>query len=206
MYTDGTGSIRRRTAQVEPSSPRELPTLLDARLNTNGVKSLLGISMGSQGAMMLATAIPECTAASRSSAFATRRSTTWAGSASSRRCRRAAATSPTCGARSVARWGRPRQRPERRGTAWHGHLRGGASGVPGKYEDPAASDWFDRVFIGGPMEVLANGCTRLLDARLDELNIRRRSSTRRSASTAGRTGATAAAGMADAGALPRTSV
>ncbi len=33
---------------------QELPTLLDARLNTNGVKSLLGISMGSQGAMMLA--------------------------------------------------------------------------------------------------------------------------------------------------------
>ncbi|MFM1722870.1 MULTISPECIES: alpha/beta hydrolase [Rhodococcus] len=151
---------------------QELPALLDARLNTNGVKSLLGISMGSQGAMMLAHRNPGM----------------YKGIAVFSGCystvddlgRLSVQSTVSSRGGDIANvWG------EVGGPGWVAHdtvlgaeaLRGMdiyvsvASGVPGKYEDPAASDWFDRVFIGGPMEVMANGCTRLLDARLDKLNI-----------------------------------
>ncbi|OQQ26843.1 mycolyltransferase [Prescottella equi] len=151
---------------------QELPTLLDARLNTNGVKSLLGISMGSQGAMMLAHRNPGMY----------RGIAVFSGCYSTVDDLGRLSVQSTVSSRGgdIANvWG------EVGGPGWVAHdtvrnaeaLRGMdiyvsvASGVPGKYEDPAASDWFDRVFIGGPMEVLANGCTRLLDARLDELNI-----------------------------------
>ncbi|WP_433608050.1 alpha/beta hydrolase [Prescottella agglutinans] len=151
---------------------QELPPLLDTRLNTNGVKSLLGISMGSQGAMMLAHRNPGmyrgiavfsgCYSTTDDLGRLTVQSTV-----SSR------------GGDIGNLWGAVG------GPEWAAHdtvrnaeaLRGMdiyvsvGSGVPGQYEDPAASDWFDRVFIGGPMEVAANGCTRILDSRLDELKI-----------------------------------
>ncbi|MFM1729776.1 alpha/beta hydrolase family protein [Prescottella soli] len=151
---------------------QELPPLLDTRLNTNGVKSLLGISMGSQGAMMLAHRNPGmyrgiavfsgCYSATDDLGRLTVQSTV-----SSR------------GGDIANLWG------DVGGPEWAAHdtvrnaeaLRGMdiyvsvGSGVPGQYEDPASSDWFDRVFIGGPMEVAANACTRLLDSRLDNLKI-----------------------------------
>lgn len=173
LYTDwdradpGVGLHKWETFLTE-----ELPPLLDARLNTNGVKSLLGISMGSQGAMMLAHRNPGMY----------RGIAVFSGCYSTVDDLGRLSVQSTVSSRGgdIANlWG------EVGGPGWAAHdtvlnaeaLRGMdvyvsvGSGVPGKYEDPAASDWFDRVFIGGPMEVMANGCTRLLDARLDELNI-----------------------------------
>ncbi|CAM3012591.1 alpha/beta hydrolase family protein [Prescottella defluvii] len=150
----------------------ELPPLLDDRLDTNGVKSLLGISMGSQGAMMLAHRNPGMYSgiAVFSGCYST---TDDLGRLSVQ------ATVSSRGGDIANLWG------EVGGPGWVEHdtvrnaeaLRGMdiyvsvASGVPGKYEDPAASDFYDRVFIGGPMELMANACTRRLDAELDRLEI-----------------------------------
>ncbi|NKZ73488.1 esterase family protein [Rhodococcus hoagii] len=171
MYTDwGPDRSGRRTAQVGNLHHPGAAHAARRPLLHNGVKSLLGISMGSQGAMMLAHRNPGMY----------RGIAVFSGCYSTvddlgRLSVQSTVSSPRGG--DIANvWG------EVGGPGWVAHdsvrnaeaLRGMdiyvsvASGVPGKYEDPAASDWFDGVFIGGPMEVLANGCTRLLDARLDE--------------------------------------
>lgn len=181
MINGGVSSVYTDWDQVDPELglhkwetfiTEELPPLLDAQLHTNGVKSLLGISMGSQGAMMLAHRNPGMYRgiAVFSGCYST---TDDLGRISVQ------ATVSSRGGDPGNMWG------EVGGPGWVAHdtvrnaeaLRGMdiyvsvGSGVPGQYEDPAASDWFDRVFIGGPMEATANACTRRLDARLDKLGI-----------------------------------
>jgi len=173
MYTDwdrpdpGVGLHKWETFITE-----ELPPLLDTRLRTNGVKSLLGISMGSQGAMMLAHRHPGMY--SGIAVFSGCYSTT-----DDLGRLTVQSTVSSRGGDIANLWG------EVGGPEWAAHdtlrnaeaLRGMdiyvsvGSGVPGPYEDPAKSDWFDRVFIGGPMEVAANACTHELDARLSQLKI-----------------------------------
>lgn len=150
----------------------ELPPLLDARLHTNGDKSLLGISMGAQGAMMLAHRHPGMYRgiAVFSGCYST---TDDLGRISVQ------STISSRGGDITNVWG------EVGGPEWAAHdtvlgaegLRGMdiyvsvATGIPGEYEVPGAPDFVDRVFIGGPIEVMANGCTQRLQARLDRLAI-----------------------------------
>ncbi|QCQ92798.1 alpha/beta hydrolase [Rhodococcus sp. SGAir0479] len=173
LYTDwdrvdpGVGLHKWETFVTE-----ELPPLLDTRLRTNGVKSLLGASMGAQGAMMLAHRHPEMFRgiAAFSGCYST---VDDLGRISVQ------STVSSRGGDPANLWG------EIGGPEWVAHdsvrnaeaLRGKdiyvsvASGLPGRYEDPDASDWSDRVFIGGPIEFLANGCTHRLDAALRKLRI-----------------------------------
>ncbi|RDI19410.1 S-formylglutathione hydrolase FrmB [Rhodococcus sp. AG1013] len=150
----------------------ELPPLLDTRLHTNGDKSLLGISMGSQGAMMLAHRNPGMYRgiAVFSGCYST---TDDLGRASVQ------ATVSSRGGDPGNLWG------EVGGPEWAAHdtvrnaeqLRGMdiyvsvSTGIPGKYEELGSPDFVDRVFIGGPMEAVANACTHRLDAQLDKLKI-----------------------------------
>ncbi|MFD4295469.1 alpha/beta hydrolase [Rhodococcus sp. NPDC058532] len=150
----------------------ELPPLLDARLRTNGVKSLLGISMGAQGAMMLAHRHPGMYRgiAAMSGCYSTmddvgKLSVLW--------------TISSRGGDPVNAWG------EVGGPGWAAHdsVRGAEAlrgmdiflsvmpGSPGRYETPDIPDYQDRVTVGATIEASANACTRRLDARLDDLGI-----------------------------------
>ncbi|MGW0041390.1 alpha/beta hydrolase [Rhodococcus sp. NPDC003348] len=149
----------------------ELPPLMDARLKTNGVKSLLGVSMGAQGAMMLAHRHPGM----------------YRGIAVLSGCY---STMDDVGRLSVletisSRGGDPANIwGEIGGPGWVAHdsvlgaegLRGmeiyasAMTGVPGRHED-ADSVLTDRVLIGGPIEAASNTCTRRLQSRLRELGI-----------------------------------
>lgn len=173
MYTDwdriddGVGLHKWETFITEELSP-----LLDARLHTNGVKSLLGASMGAQGAMMLAHRHPEMYRgiAVFSGCYST---VDDLGRISVQ------STVSSRGGDPANMWG------EVGGPEWVAHdsvrnaeaLRGKdiyvsvASGLPGRYEDPESSAWFDRVFIGGPIEFMANGCTHRLESKLKQLKI-----------------------------------
>lgn len=150
----------------------ELPPLLDARLNTTGVKSLLGVSMGAQGAMMLAHRHPGL----------------YRGIAVLSGCY---STMDDVGRLSVletisSRGGDPANIwGEIGGPGWAEHdtiegaeaLRGmdiyvsAMTGIPGRHEAAAGVDLVDRVVIGGAIEAASNTCTRRLQARLKDLDI-----------------------------------
>ncbi|MET4613603.1 diacylglycerol O-acyltransferase/trehalose O-mycolyltransferase [Rhodococcus sp. PvR044] len=150
----------------------ELSPLMDARLKTNGVKSLMGASMGAQGAMMLATRHPEMYRgiAVFSGCYST---TDGLGRLS------VLATVSSRGGDPANVWG------EFAGPEWAAHdslrnaeaLRGKdiyvsvASGLPGRYETPDLADYSRRVVIGGSIEAAANACTHRLQSRLRDLNI-----------------------------------
>ncbi|MFE3292220.1 alpha/beta hydrolase [Rhodococcus sp. NPDC059234] len=151
---------------------RELPPLLDARLKTNGVKSLLGASMGAQGAMMLAHRHPEMFRgiAVFSGCYST---TDDVGRLSVQ------ATVSSRGGDPANLWGSVG------GPGWAAHdslrnaeaLRGKdiyvsvASGLPGRYETPGMPDYADRVLVGGSIEAAANACTHRFQSRLGALGI-----------------------------------
>ncbi|WP_305092987.1 alpha/beta hydrolase family protein [Prescottella sp. R16] len=173
MYTDwdridpGVGLHKWETFITE-----ELPPLMEERLKSNGVKSLLGISMGSQGAMMLAHRHPGMYRgiAVFSGCYST---TDDLGRLSVQ------STVSSRGGDPANMWG------EIGGPDWAAHdtvrnvdaLRGmdiyvsTATGIPGEYEVPSASDFLDRVFIGGPIEMMSNACTQRLDAALSRAKV-----------------------------------
>ncbi|MFC9789016.1 alpha/beta hydrolase [Rhodococcus sp. NPDC127528] len=151
---------------------RELPPLLDARLKTNGVKSLLGASMGAQGAMMLAHRHPEMFRgiAVFSGCYST---TDDLGRISVQ------STVSSRGGDPGNLWGAVG------GPGWAAHdsvrnaeaLRGKdiyvsvASGLPGRYETPGMSGYAERVLVGGSIEAAANACTQRFQSRLGDLGI-----------------------------------
>jgi S-formylglutathione hydrolase FrmB len=150
----------------------ELAPLLDARLKTNGVKSLLGASMGAQGAMMLAHRHPEMFRgiAVFSGCYST---TDDLGRISVQ------ATVSSRGGDPANLWGVVG------GPGWAAHdslrnaeaLRGKdiyvsvASGLPGRYETPGIPDYGDRVLVGGSIEAASNACTHRFQSRLTDLGI-----------------------------------
>ncbi|TQF68997.1 esterase family protein [Rhodococcus spelaei] len=173
MYTDwdridpGVGLHKWETFITE-----ELPPLLDTRLKTNGVKSLLGASMGAQGAMMLAHRHPEMYRgiATFSGCYST---TDDLGRISVQ------ATVSSRGGDPANIWGQVG------GPGWAAHdslrnaeaLRGKdiyvsvASGLAGRYETPGMADYSDRVLVGGSIEAAANACTHRMQSRLEDLGI-----------------------------------
>lgn len=151
---------------------KELPPLLDARLKTNGVKSLMGASMGAQGAMMLAHRYPEMYRgiAAFSGCYSTKDDV---GRLSVQ------ATVSSRGGDPANLWG------EVGGPRWAEHdsvrnaeaLRGKdiyisvASGAPGRYETPDIADYTERLVVGGSIEAMANVCTRKLQSELKNQHI-----------------------------------
>lgn len=149
----------------------ELPPLLDARLKTNGAKSLLGLSMGAQGAMMLAHRHPGMYRgiAAMSGCYSTTDDV-------GRMC--VQQTISSRGGDPANIWG------EIGGQGWADHdtvrhaeaLRGmdiyvsSMTGIPGRYETPE-SDLFNRVVIGGPIEAVSRLSTLRLQSTLKELDI-----------------------------------
>ncbi|MFD1812696.1 alpha/beta hydrolase [Rhodococcus gannanensis] len=150
---------------------QELPPLLDARLNTNGVKSLLGLSMGAQGAMMLAHRHPGMYQgiAVMSGCYSTTDDV-------GRMCVQQTISSRGGDAANI--WG------EIGGPGWTAHdtvlnaeaLRGmdiyvsSMTGIPGRYETPE-SNLFDRIVIGGPIEAVSRMSTERLQSKLRSLGI-----------------------------------
>lgn len=152
---------------------RELPPLINAKFNGNGVNAVMGISMGAEAAMMLATRRPALysAVAAHSGCFSMG---TDVGQAQAR------ATVASYQGEPDNMFGRPDD-PE-----WLAHdvmlhaeaLRGKAiylsvgSGLPGQYDVPDSNpDYASAISVGGPLEAATNVCTQRLAARLIELNI-----------------------------------
>lgn len=150
----------------------ELPPLIDGVFDGNGNNAIVGPSMGAQAAMMLAVRAPE-----RYRAVAA-----YSG------CYSAADDFGQAQIRSVVgsfggdadnMFGPPDD------PAWAAHdvlayadaLRGKAiylsagSGLPGRHENPANPDLVPSTVIGGPLEAVTAGCTRVLAGRLADLGI-----------------------------------
>lgn len=151
---------------------RELPPLIDARFNGNGVQSIAGLSMGAQSAMMLAFRNPEL----------------YSGVAAYSGCYE---TDNVFGFAQMGliiasyngdinnMWGSLGD-PD-----WAAHdvfrhaeqLRGKdiyvstATGLPGSNETLDNPDLLNLVVVGGALEAVSYACTRNLDARLSSLNI-----------------------------------
>lgn len=181
MINGGVGSLYTDWDRADPGVglhkwetfiTEELPPLIDAALDTNGVQSIAGNSMGAQGAMMLAHRNPGLYrgVAAMSGCYST---TDLLGSLS---------TKWTVQSRNGApenMWGRFGQ------PGWAAHdtmihaeqLRGmdiylsANSGLPGKDETLETPNLFDRILIGGSLEALSNSCTRAFDQRLRDLDI-----------------------------------
>lgn len=150
----------------------ELPPLVDAEFDGNGRDGVAGLSMGAQSAMMLASRNPDfySAVAAYSGCFT---SAEPAGQASMR------AIVSAFGGNADNMFGGPLD-PD-----WAAHdvlvnaeaLRGQAiyvsvgTGLPGPHEAfQTAEDW-DRVIVGGAIEVGANYCTHRLDDKLRSLAI-----------------------------------
>lgn len=181
MINGGVGSLYTDWNEIDPGVglhkwetfiTQELPPLIDAEFGTNGVQSILGNSMGAQGAMMLAHRNPGMYKgiAVMSGCYSTmdplgNTSAQW--TVSSRN------GDPT------NMWG-PVGSPQ-----WEAHdsvinaeaLRGmdiylsTNSGLVGRHEDFSDPNILDRIFIGGGLELAANFCTQIMDERLQDLNI-----------------------------------
>ncbi len=151
---------------------QELPPLMDAEFDGNGRNGVAGLSMGAQSAMMLASRNPEL----------------YSAVAAYSGCFTAAEPAGQVGMRAIVSafggdadnmFGGPLD-PD-----WAAHdvlvnaeaLRGQAiyvsvgTGLPGRHESYRnAQDW-DRVIVGGAIEMGANYCTHLLDQKLRSLAI-----------------------------------
>lgn len=151
---------------------QELPPLIDARFNGNGVQSIAGLSMGAHSAMMLAFRNPAL----------------YSGVAAFSGCYE---TANPIGFAQMGliiasydgdinnMWG-PLGGPD-----WAAHdvfrhaeqLRGTdiyistATGLPGYNETPDNPELFSLLAMGGPLEAVSYACTRNLDARLSSLSI-----------------------------------
>ncbi|MCJ0902535.1 alpha/beta hydrolase family protein [Rhodococcus sp. ARC_M6] len=158
--------------QWETFITKELPSLIDNELNTNGVNAIAGNSMGAQAAMMLAHRNP--TLYGGVAAFSGCYSTT---DAIGRLSVQLTASHQSGDPANI--WG------EFGNDTWKAHdsvinaeaLRGKqiylsvADGTPGPHEDPADADYAQAVVVGGPIEVGSNRCTKTMEDRLNELDI-----------------------------------
>lgn len=181
LINGGVGSLYTDWEEIDPGVglhkwetfiTEELPPLIDAELQTNGVQSIAGNSMGAQGAMMLAHRNPGLYRgiAVMSGCYSTmdplgNTSAQW--TVSSRH------------GDPANMWG------EIGGPGWAEHdtvlnaesLRGMDiymsvnSGLAGRYETPDTANLLDRLAIGGGLELASNLCTQVLDAKLIELGI-----------------------------------
>lgn len=148
----------------------ELPGLIDAKLKTNGVNAIAGNSMGAQSAVMLAHRNPELY--SGVAAFSGCYST------SDPLGRLVVQTTVTSqGGDPTNLWSDPD------GPEWVSHdsvrnaeqLRGKpiylsvSNGLPGEFEE--GSDDVRRLYLGGAIEGATNVCTRIFQARLEQLDI-----------------------------------
>ncbi|MCW0193235.1 MAG: esterase family protein [Rhodococcus sp.] len=150
----------------------ELPPLINARLKTNGINAIAGNSMGAMGAMMLAQRFPDMY----------RGVAVFSGCYSTMDPLGRTAVQATISSRSgdpANIWGVPG------GPEWEAHdslinaekLRGKeiyvstANGRPGSDETLQTPELLERLVIGGGIEVAAHACTKMFDARLQELKI-----------------------------------
>ncbi|RVW08143.1 esterase family protein [Prescottella agglutinans] len=148
----------------------ELPPLVDAKLNTNGVNAIAGISMGAQSAMMLTHRHPDLYqgVAGMSGCYST----------SDPLGRLIVQTTVTSqGGDPANMWTDPE------GPEWVAHdsvrnaerLRGKpiylsvSNGLPGQFEE--GSDDTRRLVLGGTIEAGSNVCTRIFESRLRQLDI-----------------------------------
>ncbi|MFD4431733.1 alpha/beta hydrolase [Nocardia sp. NPDC058497] len=159
------------TYQWETFLTRELPPLLDATYHGNGTKAVAGLSMGAQGAFMLAARNPGDFAAV--AGFSGCYTSTGLGEAQLR------AVVASMGGNADNMFG-PSGDPN-----WAAHdviahaesLRSTAvylsagTGVPGTHDTTGNPAVLDAVVFGGPLESGASLCTRRLAARLDALGI-----------------------------------
>ncbi|WP_280468430.1 alpha/beta hydrolase [Nocardia cyriacigeorgica] len=151
---------------------KELPPLIDARFQGNGRNALMGVSMGAEGAMMLAVREPQLyTAIAAHSGCYTSGSDL--GQAQVR------AVIATYKGNPNNMFGAPDD------PAWLAHdvtrraeaLRGKAiylsagSGVPGKYDVPGNPELITAIGFGSPLEAGTTTCTRRLVDRLNTLGI-----------------------------------
>ncbi|WP_405487799.1 alpha/beta hydrolase [Nocardia sp. NBC_00511] len=160
------------TNRWETFLTRELPPLLDARFDGDGMNGLEGVSMGAEAAMMLAFRDPGLyrAVAAHSGCYAM---SSDFGQAQAR------AVVGTYGGDPDNMFG-PSDDPQ-----WAAHdvlahaeaLRGKAiylsagSGLPGEHDSPANPDFRSSVLFGGPIEAGAAMCTRQLADRLGQLGI-----------------------------------
>ncbi|MGO4200536.1 alpha/beta hydrolase [Rhodococcus sp. TAF43] len=179
LLNGGQGSLYTDWDQADPELglnkwesfiAEELPPLIDAKLNTDGVNAIAGNSMGAQSAMMLAHRYPDL----------------YSGAAAFSGCY---STSDPLGRLVVqttvtSRSGDPANMwTDPSGPEWLSHdtvrnaekLRGKqiylsvATGLPGAHE--AGSGDVRRLLLGGVIEGASNVCTRILETRLDQLKI-----------------------------------
>ncbi|MCW2871915.1 MAG: Diacylglycerol O-acyltransferase [Streptomyces oryziradicis] len=160
------------TNRWETFLTRELPPLLDARFEGNGVNGLTGVSMGAEGAMMLAVRHPDLYRAIGAHSGCYAMSSDF-GQAQAR------AVVGTFGGDPDNMFG-PSDDPQ-----WAEHdvvihaeaLRGktiylsSGSGIPGEHDGPTNPDARQAILFGGPLEAGADMCTRQLADRLGQLGI-----------------------------------
>ncbi|QCQ90396.1 alpha/beta hydrolase [Rhodococcus sp. SGAir0479] len=146
----------------------ELPPLIDAKLDTNGVNAIAGNSMGAQAAVMLAHRNPELYqgVAAFSGCYST----------SDALGRLTVQTSVTSqGGDPANMWADEAERQAHDSVLNAERLRGKqiylsvSNGRPGPFEE--GSDDARRLYLGGAIEAAANVCTRVFDARLRTLGI-----------------------------------
>ncbi|WP_062614363.1 alpha/beta hydrolase, partial [Nocardia seriolae] len=160
------------THRWETFLTRELPPLIDARFDGDGMNGLEGVSMGAEAAMMLATRNPGLyrAVAAHSGCYAM---SSDFGQAQAR------AVVGTFGGDPDNMFG-PSDDPQWAAHDVLGHaeaLRGKAvylssgNGMPGEHDTPGNPDLRNAVLFGGPIEAGADMCTRQLADRLAQLGI-----------------------------------
>lgn len=181
MPNGGRGSLYSDWLQSDPKLglnkwetflTQELPPLLAARLNSNGVNAIAGNSMGGQAAMMLAHRHPELYrgVAAFSGCYST---VDLLGTAVVQ------TSTSSQGGDAVNMWGPPgsREWAEHDTVAHAENLAGkelylsAATGVPGPHETPDTPDLARTLVLGGILEAGSRMCTQRLEERLDALNI-----------------------------------
>ena len=151
---------------------KELPSLVDDALNTNGTNAIAGNSMGAQSAMMLAHRNPALYdgVAALSGCYST-------SDAVGRLSIQLTASHQSGDPANI--WG------EFGNEQWKAHdsvinaeaLRGKdiymsvGNGETGPHEDPDSADYANVAIIGGAIERGSNRCTKAMDNRLDDLGI-----------------------------------
>ncbi|MFZ2177688.1 MAG: alpha/beta hydrolase family protein [Rhodococcus sp. (in: high G+C Gram-positive bacteria)] len=150
----------------------ELPPIIDAAFDGNGVNAVAGVSMGATGAANLATRHPRLYRGL--AAYSGCLDNSQPGSRDAVR-----GTIAFKGGDPVNMWG-PETDP-----AWMAHdptlnaeaLRGKqiyistGNGLPGPHEGAAGGDLASTIAVGGPLEAAADVCTRTFEQRLDALGI-----------------------------------
>lgn len=158
--------------QWETFLTRELPPLIDARFGGNGRRAVEGVSMGAEGAMMLAMRNPGLyrAVAAHSGCYAMGSDV---GQAQARAVVRTYGGAPDnmFGDQSNPDWlahDVMTHADELRGTAL---FLSAGSGLPGAFDGPGNPDARTSVLFGGPLEAGASACTMALADRLSRMRI-----------------------------------